>query len=213
MNFMVLFLFILTFTDTLEGAPYPHPIEREKEELSPLDILKSIPWRALLVPVGTLGVIGAVVGIVALGKKADAAYIQHQEDLHANSWREFNRLPAKEREYLRNRFTNGTPGDKEWEERDAALGYPTGKTPDTSGMDAKSRRKVEKAWKHHEKQVEAVEDLKRLRANVHQENEKKGKYATVSAARLNKIREAAIENMSKKDNSEAGSQIGSPELP
>ena len=213
MNFSVLFLFILAFTDALEGAPYPRPIEGEKGELSPLDILKSLPWRALLAPVGTLGVIGAVVGIVALGRKADVSYIQHQKDLHANGWHEFNRLPAKEREYLRNRFANGAPGDKEWEDRDAALGYPTGKTPDTSGMDPKSRRKVEKAWKHHEKQVEAVEDLKRLRADLHQDNEKKRKLFTVTAARVNKIREAAIENMSKKDNSETGSQIGSSELP
>ena len=210
MKFTLPFLFILAVTETLEAAPHPRFKQKERE-LSPLDILKSIQWRGLLAPFGILGVLGAVCGIVTLGRKADDAYTRYKNDVHANDWREFDRLPLGEREYLLNRFAEGKPGDKEWEERDTAHGYPTGKTPDTSGLDAKSKRKIEKAWKHYKKQVEKVEDLKPLKADVHQDNEKKMRLFTISAARLNKAHEEAIENMSKEEISRAGSQIGSSE--
>jgi hypothetical protein len=77
--FVPLFCF-LAFTQTLQAAPSRvPPEEKELLETPPWKLmLQSISWKTFLPTIGALGILGGVMGIVALGNKADDAYTKHR---------------------------------------------------------------------------------------------------------------------------------------
>jgi hypothetical protein len=80
MRFIVPFLYFLAFTQAIKAAPLlPIPMEQEELEQSPLKaLLKSIQWKDCLPAVGTLGLLGVVIGLIFLGNKADKIYLEHK---------------------------------------------------------------------------------------------------------------------------------------
>jgi hypothetical protein len=80
MKFLAPFLCFLAFTQTLHAAPSrAPPEEKELLETPPWKLLlQSLSWKTFLPTIGALGILGAVMGIVALGNKADDAYTKHR---------------------------------------------------------------------------------------------------------------------------------------
>lgn len=165
MRFALSFIFVLTLSNVCSGLPVPDETE-SKSVFS--------AWKKYLPLIGTVGLLGGLAGIVFLGTKADEAYKASHAVEDAQKSVEYMSLPAQQQSYLDMRKASIgqdlTPEERnQLAEQDKQWGWPSMEMPDTSGLDGKSRKALQSAYRKLQTEVDKASQTQRQLNHVSQE--------------------------------------------
>jgi hypothetical protein len=165
MKVTLLVWFLLSTADLLYALPIPNQQQNRKGAIS-------IPWRKIIPPLGAVGLLGGLAGLVYLGTKADEAYAALKTLDESEFQAKYQSLDPREQAYLDNRkqFIGITlsPEQKEsLKDMDERFGWPTMKMPDThkiseedkrllQGVYGRLRHALEKVDRTHETTTKAI---------------------------------------------------------
>ena len=147
MKLLCIILIILTFSDTIFAI--------------------SIPWRKYLPILGTVGVLGGLLGVIFLGTKADEAYKAAQVVTGSEADAKFLSLSPEEQKYVLLRMekigANLSQDEKAiLEAFDMRHGWPRAEMPETSGMDKSVQKELKSMYHKVQKAMDKVERTKKI---------------------------------------------------